>query len=71
MVLPAPLITPGSIDLPSVGSKLPGPAEPMQATLGKDGAWTLEDKAAKAPPIKVSLDELVARVQAKQSKCRR
>src|SRR5215213_3833260 len=63
----APLITPGSIDLPSVGSKLTVPAEPMQATLGRDGAWTLEDKEAKAPPIKVSLDELIARVHAKQA----
>ena len=64
----APLITPGSIDLPSVGSKLAVPAEPMQVTLGKDGAWTLEDKQEKAPPIKVSLDELIARLQAKQLK---
>ena len=64
----APLISPGSIDLPSVGSKLTVPTEPMQVTLGKDGAWTLEDKQAKSPPIKVSLDELVARIQAKQAK---
>ena len=64
----APLITPGSIDLPSVGSKLAVPAEPMQVTLAKDGVWTLEDKEAKAPPVKVSLDELIARVQAKQAK---
>ena len=64
----APLISPGSIDLPSVGSKLAVPTEPMQVTLGKDGAWTLEDKQAKSPPIRVSLDELVARIQAKQAK---
>jgi biopolymer transport protein TolR len=64
----APLITPGSIDLPSVGSKLTVPAEPMQVTLGKDGVWTLEDKQAKAAPVKVSLDELVARIQAKQAR---
>ena len=64
----APLIAPGSIDLPSVGSKLTVPTEPMQVTLGKDGAWMLEDKQAKSPPVKVSLDELVARIQAKQAK---
>ena len=64
----APLISPGSIDLPSVGSKLTVPTEPMQVTLGKDGAWTLEDKQAKTPPTKVTLDELVARIQAKQAK---
>ena len=40
----------------------------MQVTLGKDGAWTLEDKQAKTAPVKVSLDELVARIQAKQAR---
>ena len=64
----APLISPGSINLPSVGSKLTVPAEPMQVTLGKDGTWTFEDKQAKTPPVKVSLDELVARIQAKQAR---
>jgi biopolymer transport protein TolR len=64
----APLISPGSINLPSVGSKLTVPAEPMQVTLLKDGAWTFEDKQAKTPPVKVSLDELVARIQAKQAR---
>ena len=33
----APLINPGSIDLPSVGSKLTVPAAPMQATLQANG----------------------------------
>ena len=30
----APLISPGSIDLPSVGSKLSVPAAPLEVTLG-------------------------------------
>ncbi len=64
----APLISPGSINLPSVGSKLTVPAEPMQVTLGKDGGWTFEDKQAKTPPVKVSLDDLVARIQTKQAR---
>ena len=64
----APLISPGSIDLPSVGSKLTVPAEPMQVTLGKDGTWTLEDRQAEDGPIKVTLDELVARIKAKQAR---
>jgi biopolymer transport protein TolR len=62
----APLINPGSIDLPSVGSKLTVPAAPMQVTLQADGSWTLEDKQAATPEIKVSLDEIVARIKAKQ-----
>jgi len=64
----APLINPGSIDLPSVGSKLTVPAAPMQATLQANGTWVLEDKQAGTPEIRVSLDELVARVKAKQAR---
>jgi biopolymer transport protein TolR len=62
----APLINPGTIDLPTVGSKLTVPAAPMQVTLQADGSWTLEDKQAATPEIKVSLDEIVARIKAKQ-----
>jgi len=62
----APLINPGTIDLPSVGSKLTVPAAPMQVTLQADGSWTLEDKQAATPEIKVSLDEIIARIKAKQ-----
>ena len=62
----APLISPGTIELPSVGSKLTVPAAPMQVTLQADGSSTLEDKKAATPEIKVSLDEIVARIKAKQ-----
>jgi biopolymer transport protein TolR len=62
----APLISPGSIDLPSVGSKLTVPAAPMEVRLQKDGTLTLTDKQAAAPEIKVSLDELIARIKEKQ-----
>ena len=64
----APLISPGSIDLPSVGSKLTVPAAPMQVTLQADGTWTLEDKQALSPAAKVTRDELVARIKAKQAR---
>ncbi len=62
----APLINPGSIDLPSVGSKLTVPAAPMEVTLNTDLTLTLVDRQAATPPVKVSLDELVARIRAKQ-----
>jgi len=64
----APLINPGSIDLPSVGSKLTVPALPMEVTLNTDLTLTLVDRQAASPPVKVSLDELVARIRAKQSR---
>ena len=52
----------------SVGSKLTVPAAPMEVMLQADGTWTLEDKQAATPKIKVSLDELVARVKDKQTR---
>src|SRR6185436_10106518 len=64
----APLINPGTIDLPSVGSKLTVPAEPMEVTLGPRGSLTLTDRQAATAAVKVSLDELVARIQAKQAR---
>ncbi len=62
----APLINPGSIDLPSVGSKLTVPVEPLEVTLGTNRTLTLADKQAATPTVKVTLDELVARIKAKQ-----
>ena len=37
----APLITPGQIDLPSVGQALNPTVAPLEIRLGKDGAITL------------------------------
>ena len=65
----APLISPGSIDLPSVGSKLTVPADAHASDAGQGrrrGRST--DKQAKTPPVKVSLDDLVARIQTKQAR---
>jgi len=64
----APLISPGSIDLPSVGSKLSVPAAPLEVTLGPNQTLTLVDRQAATPPVNVSLDELVERIRAKQAR---
>jgi biopolymer transport protein TolR len=64
----APLVNPGEIELPSVGSKLVAPAAPLELTLRSDGKWWLEDKQLGTPPIAVSKDELVQRIRAKQAK---
>jgi len=64
----APLINPGSIDLPSVGSKLTVPALPMEVTLRPDGTLWLLDRQTATPDLKVSRDELVARIRAKQAR---
>ena len=64
----APLVNPGEIELPSVGSKLTAPSAPLELTLRSDGQWWLEDKQLGNPPIAVSKDELVQRIREKQAK---
>src|SRR5262245_4105622 len=64
----APLVNPGEIELPSVGSKLVAPSAPLELTLRSDGKWWLEDKQLATPPTTLSKDELVARIRAKQAK---
>ena len=62
----APLVSPGEIDLPSVGSKLATPVTPLEVTV-RDNVLYLRDQAATTPAIKMSRDELVARVLEKQA----
>ena len=64
----APLVNPGEIELPSVGSRLTVPAAPMEVTLRTDGTLWLVDKQAATAAIRVSPDELVQRVREKQAR---
>ncbi|MGH8852568.1 MAG: ExbD/TolR family protein [Casimicrobiaceae bacterium] len=63
-MITAPLITPGEITLPSVGSPLTTPVAPMEIRINRDQALFL--KEGSASPIRVSRDELIARIQARQ-----
>jgi biopolymer transport protein TolR len=63
----APLITPGQIELPSVGSKLAVPAQPLKVTLNPDGTLSLQDQQAGGAAATVSRDQLIERVRAKQA----
>ncbi len=63
-MITAPLITPGEITLPSVGSVLTTPLAPIQIQIRRDGQLLL--KEGSASPIRVSRDELIARIQARQ-----
>jgi biopolymer transport protein TolR len=63
----APLINPGVIELPSVGTKLVAPAQPLEVTLRTDRTLWLADRQAGAAAVQVSRDELVARIRAKQA----
>jgi biopolymer transport protein TolR len=64
----APLISPGEIELHSVGSKLTTPVLPLEVTLRNDMSLWLRDQAANTPPARVTREELIARVMAKQAK---
>jgi biopolymer transport protein TolR len=64
----APLVNPGEIELPSVGSKLVAPAQPLEVTLGTAGTLTLRDQQAGGGAVTLSRDELVARIRAKQAR---
>jgi biopolymer transport protein TolR len=63
-MITAPLITPGEISLPSVGSVLTTPVTPMQIQIKRDA--TLMLKEGTASPVRVSRDELIERIQARQ-----
>jgi len=63
----APLINPGTIDLPSVGKALNQPASPpLEITLRLDRTLWLRDLAGNEPMRKVTRDDLVARIRDKQ-----
>jgi len=65
----APLVSPGEIELPSVGSKLTTPVQPLEVTLRNDNSlWLRDQGAAGSPAVKVSRDELIARVATKQAR---
>jgi len=62
----APLINPGVVDLPSVGSKLATPVAPLEISLKTDQSlWLREGTNA---PLRVSRAELISRVLDRQAK---
>ena len=64
----APLVAPGEIELPSVGSRLTVPAQPLRVTLESSGALALADQQTGSAETGLSREVLVARIQAKQAK---
>jgi len=68
----APLITPGEIELPTVGSKLtPPPSPPLEITVNADKTFSLQDQLTKATQRRLSANDVVAQIvelQAKQER---
>ena len=62
----APLITPGSIDLPSVGSAGDVPVQPIEVQITANGAISVIDHDVSGIGRRVSREELAGLIQAKQ-----
>ena len=62
----APLINPGVIELPSVGSPLAAPVAPLEISVRNDQSLWLREGAT--APLRVSQDELVARIREHQAR---
>ncbi len=66
-MITAPLINPGEIELPSVGSSLTAPVSPLEVILNDDKSYSLRDQSAKTPAARMPLETLVSQVKAKQA----
>ncbi len=63
----APLISPGTIDLPSVGKQLTSPqSPPLEITVRADRSLWLQDRSTGEPQRRVTREDLVARIRARQ-----
>ena len=67
----APLITPGVVDLPSVGKSSVAPATPLEIVIKEDASITVRDRDPKGAVLderRIAKGELAAIVKAKQAK---
>ena len=62
----APLINPGSIDLPSVGTAGSVPVQPIEVQIAATGAISVIDHDVSGTGRRVSREELAGLIQAKQ-----
>jgi len=65
-MITAPLINTGAVELPSVGSKLSAPVQPLEVTLRKDKSLWLRDGTGTASEIRVTELDLVNRLRSAQ-----
>ncbi|WP_353148554.1 protein TolR [Pollutimonas bauzanensis] len=63
----APMITPGLIELPSVGSAAEVPAKPVEVEIAEDGAISLRVRDAGATFEKINSQDLVSAVKSRIS----
>ena len=65
-MITAPLINPGEIELPSVGTKLTTPVAAIEITIKTDQSLLLKESGAAS--VRISRDELIARIRDRQSR---
>lgn len=64
----APLMNPGQIDLPSVAKSLAPPLAPLEVIIKKDTTLAMRDHAKGGQESKVSREELIAILKARQGR---
>ncbi len=64
----APLMNPSQIDLPSVAKSTAPSLAPLEVIIKRDGTLELRDHSSGGEEIKVSQDELIAILKARQGK---
>lgn len=62
----APMMNPGQIDLPQVSKSLAPPVAPLEVIIRKDATLALRDLAKGGKESRVSRDELIAILKARQ-----
>jgi biopolymer transport protein TolR len=64
----APLVNPGQIELPQVGKTTAQPVQPMEVSVRADQSLWLRDRAKGGSERKVSRNELIQEIKAKQQR---
>ena len=64
----APLVNPGQIELPQVGKTTAQPVQPMEVSVRADQSLWLRDRAKGGTERKVSRNELIQEIKAKQER---
>jgi biopolymer transport protein TolR len=63
-MITAPLISPGEIQLPTVGTQLPPPqGEPLEIIVNADGSLQISERPGTKSSGKISRDEMLSRVR--------
>lgn len=63
----APMITPGQVELPSVGKTQDTPSQPLEVQIKANGDLLLRDTAKQSSAQSLSREELVSAIQQMQS----